>query len=207
MVAFLAALPAIFSAISGVTTLFSEGQKVYNDITGNPAPSDQNGLQDAVNAMTPDQQNQWAEAMAEKIRMYEAETDRLKVQGGTIDAETLSQFSQEARDKIGLLRMTTRPKVVLRMSHVMLLPVYVMAFDGIGVYANSILALCDQVYRVPMLAGTFFQPGSLYVELYGYAAPSATAIVISYITLREIGKAGGGRIVTGKHWNAINLVA
>ena len=130
--------------------------------------------------------------------MYEAETDRLAVQGSTIDAETLSQFSQAARDKIGVLRMTTRPKVVLRMSHVMLLPVYVMAFDGIGVYVNSILSLSDAVYRVPMLAETFFKPGTLYVELYGYAAPSATAIVVAYMTLREVGKAGGVETVAGK---------
>jgi hypothetical protein len=93
-----------------------------------------------------------------------------------------------------------------------------MAFDGIGIYANSLLALADpgspvideagllvdQVYRVPMLADTFFAPGTLYVDLYGYAAPAATAIVLAYMTLREVGKAGGVGAAAGKAKDTIS---
>ena len=45
-----------------------------------------------------------------------------------------------------------------------------------------------------MLATTFFAPGTLYVQLYGYAAPSAAAVVGTYMTLREMGKAGGPKV-------------
>lgn len=200
------ALPAIFSAISGIADLVSGGKQVYDEITGKSAPDDPAGLRAAVEDMTPEQQAQWAEAMTGKIEMYRAQTERLEVQGGRINSETLAMFSQKVRDYIGKMRMVTRPLVVRRMTHVILLPVYVVTFDIFATLANwgiVVWSTSEVPHQIPLLAEKFFGPDTIYVQLYTPTITPAAAIVITYMTLREVGKAGGPKAAADKAMSSI----
>ena len=208
MVAFLAAIPAILSAISGVTELVDQGKQVYEQITGKTPPEDQDGLASAVQDMTPEQQEQWAAVMRGRIEQYEAETERLKVQGGTVDADTLAQFSQPVRDYIGKMRMVTRPLVVRRMSHVMLLPLYTTGFDMVATVVNSVAAQLQDTdpFTLPKLTPILYGENTLYEQLLSNLSTPAAAIVISYMTLREVGKAGGPQAVAGKAMTSVKKI-
>lgn len=127
------------------------------------------------------------------IELYRAETDRLVAEQGTVDAETLRSLPKEAAGRVALLRMTTRPKIALRMSHVILLPIYVMVVDGALALFNIVSRGFggDGAVQLDMLGAQFFTAGSLYVELYTWAAPTAASVVLGYMGLREVGKAAG----------------
>lgn len=186
------AFPAIIAAISGIASLVKTGADVVETVTGERPEETEEGLAAAREAMTPEQRERFDATMAERIEMYEAETERLAVQGGRLNAETLEQFSQPARDEIGLLRMTTRPKVTLKMAHVLLLPIYVVVFDMAATLLNWFLsAIGKAAYAVPLLADKFLESGTLYMQLYDAAAYPAAGVVMTYMTLREMGKAGG----------------
>ena len=55
----------------------------------------------------------------------------------------------------------------------------------------------DGVDSIPLLADTFLADGSLYLKLYETAALPAAAVVMTYMTLREVGKAGGPKQAAG----------
>jgi len=146
--------------------------------------------------------------------VFGLQNDRLEIEQGLLTGETLEQFSQKTRDKIGELRMTTRPVVVRRMSHVMLLPVYVFLFDGAMTVVNSLLAYAFNLlkvdgdimvpsYQVPLLASTLFGEDSVYIDLYTPAATAATTIVVGWMTMREVGKAGGPKKIAGNAWAGV----
>lgn len=124
------------------------------------------------------------------IELYRAKTERLVTEQGRVDAETLAALPPEAAAQIALLRMTTRPKVVLRMSHVILLPIYVIGVDGALALFNIISRAAGSTVQLDMLGAQFFTAGSLYVDLYTWAAPTAASVIATYMGLREAGKAG-----------------
>jgi len=187
----LALLPALFKGVETATALFSAGRETVAAITGKPSTaSDASGLIAEVSAMTPDQQAKWAEAQQAVTDQYEAETRRLMVEQGTVDAATLDAIGDRA-GKVAYLRMATRPRIVLRLSHVVMLPVYVFAIDGSLMLTNIILKGFGTPYEFGTLAGDMFGDGSLYLELYKFAAPTAASVILGYMGLREIGKAKG----------------
>lgn len=190
----LAALPAVFSAIDGVADLFDKGREVYAEVTGDDAPDDPAALRASVEAQPEAVQARFVERMQQEIALYRARTERLVVDQGTLEAELLASLSPEARDRVALMRMVTRPLTVRRMTHVMLLPVYVLVADaGFTLINSAIAGLSDAAspYQIPLLAATFFADGTLYSALYDSAVAPAAVIVVSYMTLREVGKAGG----------------
>jgi len=197
---FLAALPGIFAAISSATELFDAGKQVYNDVTGTAAPATPQGLQAAVENLPPDQQQAFAERMAKEVELYQAQTDRLEIQGGRVDAETLAVLSKEDAGQVALMRMTTRPWVVRQLTRAMVWPV--MAIFGVDIIlavANTIIAgiwaatgQAAAPVQFELVAGHFFgNADSVYVQMYSQIVEYSAYIVITYMTLREAGKAGG----------------
>lgn len=197
-------LAGIFTAISGVTELFNAGKQVYNDVTGNSAPDTPSALQSAVESLPPEQQQAFAEKMSKEIEMYQARTERLEVQGGRVDAETLSALSREAASEVAIMRMTTRPWVVRQLTRAMVWPVMaIFAVDILLAVSNTMaagfwVAFGDAAAPVQfdLVAGKFFgDNGSVYVQMYSQIVEYSAYIVITYMTLREAGKAGGPKQV------------
>lgn len=188
----LAALPLLFEGVKTATELFTAGRATVASVTGKPSTAtDAAGLIAEVEAMPPEQQAQWAEAQQAATDQYEAETERLLAEQGAVDASTLGMLPPRVAGKVAWLRMATRPRIVLRMSHVVLLPVYVFAIDGTLITVNVLLRPFTGVQFDP-IAGELFSAGSLYVELYKFAAPTAASVIVSYFGLREYGKAKNG---------------
>lgn len=208
----LAMLPGIFTAISGATELFDAGKQVYNEVTGNAAPDTPAALQSAVESLPPEQQQAFAEKMSKEIEMYQARTERLEVQGGRVDAETLATLTPEAASEVAIMRMTTRPWVVRQLTRAMVWPVMsVFAVDIALAVINTVSAGIWAVssgdaapVQFDLVAGKFFgEGGSVYVQMYSQVVEYSAYIVITYMTLREAGKAGGPKqVVSG----AINKV-
>jgi len=187
----LAALPMIFEGIDMVSDLFGEGKKVYEAVTGEKAPETRSALKTAVDSMPEDQRAQWAEQMKAKTEDYKARTERIEVQGGRIDAETLLAVPERARAKIAMMRMMTRPWAVRQMVRVLMTPAYVVWVDGLLAFINIWLTFFDSQKQLTLLAATFFDGNKVYVDLYAQVAWPATLIVTGYMGLREIGKAKG----------------
>lgn len=212
MVAFVAALSAIFTAISGATELFDAGKQAYNEVTGNAAPDTPAALQAAVENLPPEQQQAFAERMTKEIEMYRAQNERLEIQGGRVDAETLAVLTPEAATEVAVMRMTTRPWVVRQLTRAMVWPVMsVFAVDIALAVINTFIAGIWAVFgeaaapvQFELVAGKFFgDGGSVYVQMYSQIVEYSAYIVITYMTLREAGKAGGPKqVVSG----AINKV-
>lgn len=191
MVGFLAALPLIFQGIDLVGDLFDEGRKVYEQVAGKPSaaatPAD---LRAEVEALPPAEQERFVDAMRVRVEAYKAETARLTVQGGAVDAATLAVIPERQRARIALLRMTTRPLIARMMARVIMLPVYVLYVDGTLAVHNIVSRGYFGGLQLDYLAAIFFA-NDAYVTLYTWAAPTAASVIGTYMTLREVGKARG----------------
>jgi len=195
-------LMGLAGAIGAATELFTAGKRVYAEVTGEPsAAGDADELIAEVAVRPPEQQAAFVAAMEAEIRRYRAETDRLEVEQARISAELLQALPPEAAAEVALLRMTTRPKIVLRMSHVILIPAYVLAVDAATMLFNNVMASAGATIELRLLALTLFASGSVYEQLYTWAAPTAASVVIAYMGLRSgeklkeaTGRPAGGAI-------------
>lgn len=191
----LAAIPAIFSAISGASELFDKGKQVYEQVTGKPsAATTPDALQAEVTALPVDVAGKWAEVMAARVKEFEAGTDRIKNEQGAVDAETLNALPPEDRIKVALLRMTTRPWIVRKAMHVILLPVYITMCDLIFMTINGIYRFSThdrQFAPFDLFAEKIFDPTSVYFAMYQWAASTCALIVVNYMTARTIEKIKG----------------
>lgn len=186
------ALLGIFSAVGSAVELFEAGKRVYREVVGSaPAAETPQHLQAEVMALPAEQQRIWAQAMEQEVALYQAQTARLQLEQGQVTADMLSLLPPEMAARIAWLRMATRPRIVLWMAQVMLLPIYVLAFDGLMIAGANVTAAFGGAFEVRLLAITLFGPGSLYPELYSWAAGSAAAIVMAYMTARSIEKTKG----------------
>lgn len=193
------ALPLIFEGVKLFAGLFDEGKKVYEAVTGAPsAAATVEELGAEVAAMPADQQAAFADAMSAKLKMYQAETDRLRVQSGEVTAEILGALPPEAAAEVAHYRMTTRPWTVRQMVQVIKLPFWILCVDGVLALINSVttwlFALAAAEREAPQLAylaATFFSADNVYLSMYAAAVKPAAAIVLGYMTLREVGKARG----------------
>ncbi len=197
----LAAIPSIIGAISDVSELFDSGKEIVEAVTGNPSTAkNAEDLHRDVTAMTPAQQEQWSKAMQNRVAMYEAQNNRIENEQGSIAADILETLPPEVRGKVALLRMTTRPLVVLRLLHVILLPVYVMFIDGLIMLHNIIQATYGSGKVLATLGGAFMGEGTIYLQLYQIAAPTAATVVVTYMAARAVekvkGKADGSMTVS-----------
>lgn len=187
------AVPAVLDLINGDDDAAAKrAVTAVSDVARQVAGVDDDEA--AANAIQADPAlfNDFQRILSERaIGLYRAETERLQAEQGAVDADTLAALPPAAAAKVALLRMTTRPRVVLRLSHVILLPIYVIAIDGALALANILSRAFGAGVEFEMLGATFFTAGSLYLELYTWAAPTAASVILGYMGLREVGKATG----------------
>jgi len=207
-------LPMIFSAVSSVSEIFHKGRETVAAITGKPSEaSTPDELQAEVQNLSDDQQAKWAEAMQQELARYEAETERIEIEGGRIDPATLASYSQANADRIGYLRQTTRPWAVRMAMYFILLPVFLALVDvaqGLfaywfvrpigGLFNVAGMKTFDGFQSFEMVFGvspgdvvTGAEPlnntvaGLVYTNSVGWL----TGIVVAYMGLREVGKVMG----------------
>lgn len=185
-------IAGVIGATSAVADLFAAGKRIYEQVTGTPSvASSPAALQAVVETLPVEQQAVWLSAMQAEIQTYRAETERLANEQGDVTPDLLRALSPEAAGEVAYLRMTTRPRVVLRMSHVMLVPVYVLAIDGILILVNGLAAWMGSEKAMPMLGPALFGERSVYRYLFDAAVWPATTVVLGYMLLREVGKRTG----------------
>ncbi len=195
-------ISAIIAAVTAAPRLFDAARSVYEAVTGKAsAATDPAALQAEVAALPPEAQATWAERMRGAIDMHQAETRRLQVEQGEVTADLLKALPKKVAGEVALQRMTTRPRIARDMARVMLIPLYVMAVDAAFLVLQWLVGLFGHKLAVPALAEILFGAGSVYGDLYEAALWPATAIVITYMTLRTTER------VTGKDGDAPSITA
>ena len=104
----------------------SIGAQVFHEMRGEEPKG---AVDEAVLSMDPDEQEEWARVMQMRTDLYKAETERLKLEQGEVNAETLQVLSVEERGRIAWLRMTTRPWGVRLMILGLMSPFILVAVD------------------------------------------------------------------------------
>ncbi len=189
MVAFLAALPAIFSAISSATELFGVGKQVVEEIKGEPSgATSPNELRNEVENLTPEQQEAFTSRMQSEISFYNAITQRLEQQGGRINADTLNAIPERQRGAIAKMRMTTRPWAVRWMVIAVVFPPLATVATNLllSIYNALDAAFAEHPNQIALIAldGVL---NDLYTNMIGWAA----GVIMTYMGMREVGKAVG----------------
>lgn len=175
----------LLAILSAIPTLFDAGKRIYEEVSGKPSQAaTPAALQAEVEALPPEQQAQVAARMEAETAQYKAETDRLRVEEGELSPEILKVLPQEAAARIAILRMETRPLLVRRFAHVILLPIYVTAYDSAAMFINGLWRYATGHPLIDLFAEKIFGDGSIYVTMYTWAAPTAASIVIAYMGLR-----------------------
>ena len=195
----------LFSGISKVKELFNSGKKLMTDISGKQsAASTPEELRKEFDALPAEKQQGWIDQMAAATNQYEAETERLKAQE-EISTEIAEKVDVETASEIAYQRQTTRPWTVRKMVYLMLFPFYLIALDVIQKLAKNWLFFWTDLVQ-PFESFTYVfgskdgglmdklgniigpmpktMAGHMYVEAIGYG----TAIILTYMTLREVGK-------------------
>jgi hypothetical protein len=221
MLPLLAALPAIFSAVTKFSDLFNSGKKAVEKVKGSASiASSPAELQTEVQSLTPEQQAQWAKTMQQQVDLYAAQTQRLVADIGLVDSNITSKVSPEAASKIAVLRQTTRPWAVRMMVHYIFFPFYLIIIDLVQELIN--VWVLKGVFRGPginpvktfdyvfgplnpvnlaninagvldQILNVFKQNGTVTLigKMYMDAVPWVTGIIVSYMGLREWGKIKG----------------
>lgn len=189
MVAFLAALPAIFAAMKGAADLFDVGKQVVEDIKGesvNARSPDE--LHEEVDKLSEPEQAQFMARMKSELAFYETITNRLTMQGGQLDADILNAIPPQARAQVALMRMTTRPWAVRWMVIAVVFPP--LAIVGL----NSLIAAYNVVnaaFGTPSTTVALIEMGDVLNSLYEQMVGWAAAVIMTYMGMREVGKAVG----------------
>ncbi|WP_088330688.1 hypothetical protein [Lacimicrobium sp. SS2-24] len=217
MLQLVAAIPGILNAVSKVSELFSKGKRAVQEVTGQPSVSSTvEELQTEIQQLPADQQNRWAEIMAKEVDKYIAQNERLAIDIGLIDKNITHHLSQDAASEIALMRMTTRPWAVRWMVYYVLFPFFLVLVDLVQHLIVTWLPFLKRwiepfnafeyvfgVMRFPdnaspgaldALARLFTEgqgPATFAGKLYVESMPWVVGIIISYMGLREIGKARG----------------
>mgnify|MGYP003658781656 CR=1 FL=1 len=176
---------AIISAIQGVASLFDKGKEVYEQVTGKPstAPNPQ-ALGNDVMTLPADQVAAWTAAMAQEIELFKAGTERVRIEEGELSPEILKVLTPEAAAKVAILRMTTRPLIARWCAQVILMPAWMVAYDAIAMMLNGPIRFFWGTPMFDLFAEKIFGPGSVYIEIYSWAAPTAGALLLGYFGLR-----------------------
>ena len=189
MVAFLAALPAIFATISSATDLFEVGKKVIKEVSGkNTEASTPEELFKEIDELEPEKARQFVERMKAEVEEYSVVSKRLMMQGGQVDGATLNVIPENQRGHIAMMRMTTRPWAVRWMVYAVVLPP--LASVGFNLLIsfynvlNNAWGFHPRTIELIVLGDVF---NDLYVTMVGWA----TGVIMTYMGMREIGKAVG----------------
>jgi len=187
MVAFLAALPAIISAMSAATDLFGIGKKVVTDITGHPAQAKTvEAFEKELEHLPPAQLQTFITRMEGELSAYEQVTGRLRQDQGTLTAQTLTSLSPSERSYVARLRMTTRPWAVRWMVIAVVFPPLALVVINLGIAVLNIgipLSLFTGPALPPLQMSGLFN--DLYITMVGWAS----GVIMTYMGMREIGKA------------------
>lgn len=191
MIPFIAALPAIFSAISSATELFDVGKKVVEEVTKEKHDiSTPSGLEQVVENLTPEQKSAFCDRMKAEIAEYDAITERLTQQGGLINAETLHEIPPQERGKIAVMRMTTRPWAVRWMVIAVVFPplstISINLLISLYNVLNAGLSATPNQISLISLDGVL---NDLYMSMVGWAS----GVIMTYMGMREIGKYTGSK--------------
>ena len=208
----IAAIPTIISGISTITELFDSGKQIVEAVTGTPSTAvTAEDLHGEVAAMTPDQQAVWVQVMQNKIDMYDAQNKRIENEQGSMTADLMDTLPEKVRGKIAELRMATRPLVVRRLLHVILLPVYIIVIDGLIMLHNIFQSAYGSGKVLATLGGAFMSESTIYLQMYQIAAPTAASIVITYMTARAVekikGKSDGGPTIADAAAGVAGLIS
>lgn len=210
-------ISSILKLASKTTGIFNKARQIKEKITSTPSmASTPDELNDEINSLTDNQKQEWAELMQIEIKKYAKENERLDIEIGRIDKNITSKLSSDKADKIAVLRQTTRPWAVRMMVHYLFFPFYLVLIDIIQnilknwlffwtditpflafkyVFGNINLETLSQadvnvLSQLQTLVNNSSQmaiAGQLYIN----SVPWATGIIVSYMGLREIGKAKG----------------
>jgi hypothetical protein len=217
MLPFLAALPAIFSAVSKVTDLFDKGKEVAGAVRGRSSEaSTPQELESEIRELPPAQQDQWAKAMQAEVSKFKAQNERLAVEIGIVDTNITEEVSTKAADTIALMRMTTRPWTVRWMVHYVLFPFYLVTLDVVQQLLLAWLPFLSTLgirefkafdYVFGSIGAEVQDPGfwekfagiaekglvgkTMAAQLYMESIAWVVSIIVAYMGLREIGKARG----------------
>ncbi len=175
----------LLAVLSAIPALFDGGKKIYEEVTGKPsAAATPEAFKDEIDALPLEQSAKIIERIEAETAQYKAETDRLRVEEGELSPEILKVLPPSAAARIATLRMETRPLLVRRFSHVILLPIYVTTYDAVAMFINGIWRYATGNPLIDLFAEKIFGEGSIYVTMYTWAAPTAASIVIAYMGLR-----------------------
>ena len=218
MLQLLALIPSIIGAASKVSDIFKSAKKVKAEITGTPSvASTPEELQDEIASLPEDQQARWAQVMQQKVDLYKAENERLDIEIGRVDSNITSKLTPKAASEIAIMRQTTRPWAVRMMVHYVFFPFYLIIIDVIQLlfYSWFLKGLFKVKEENSPVFKTFdyvfgnFDPQQMSVlgkfadmikdpmshtmmaRIYAESVPWAVTVIISYMGLREIGKARG----------------
>lgn len=213
----------LFSGISKVKELFNSGKELMTDIKGQSSTaSTSEELREEFDALSETDKQGWIDQMAAATNQYEAETDRLRAQE-EVSMEITEKVDTETASDIAYQRQTTRPWTVKKMVHLMLFPFYLIAIDVFQhIVKNWLLYWTDKVQPFESFIYVFGSkdgglmdklgnligpmPKTLAGQMYIEAIAWAAAIVISYMTLREIGKSRGTDKTDGIMSKAANVI-
>ena len=183
-------LGAIIGAITGISTLIDAGKSIYEQVTGKPSvATSAEDLKKEVEATTPEQQKAWSDNMSAHLDMYKAESERIDNDQGDIDASVLVLLDPPTRARVALLRMTTRPLVVLRCLRVVLLPFYITVYDMAAMTVNGLCRAFHLNGGDPILnlfAEKIFAPDSVYNVMYAWGASVCTGVIMSYMAAKTV---------------------
>jgi len=189
MVAFLAALPAVFAAIKSATDLFDVGKQVVEEIQGgNSTIQTPAELKTEVEALPPDQKARFVERMRSEIDAYEAITGRIGLQSGQVNSSTLEAIPVQKRGQIALLRMSTRPWAVRWMVIAVVFPPLALVTANLSI---SFYNVANAVWFLSPAALPHIHSGQVMNELYLTMVGWASGIIMTYMGMREFGKAHG----------------
>jgi hypothetical protein len=180
---------ALLPLLAQIPALFDAGKSIYETVTGKPSSAaTPQALGVEIAALPGDQQAVILSRLQIEVDKYRAENERLVIEEGEISEGVLRAIGPVAAANVALLRMTTRPKIVLWMAHVLLMPIYVMAYDMAVTVGNNLIMVFGGKTRLTLLAQSFFNEKSLYRDMYELAAGPAATIVVSYMILRYLEK-------------------
>ena len=191
--------------------MFDKGRKVVETVTGKPSEaSTPEDLEEEVKNLPQDQQAVWAQQMQHELALYQAETDRIELEGGRVDHHVTSKITSGAADKIAVLRQSTRPWAVRMAMYFILLPVFLALVDvAQGLLAHWIVHPIGAIFDSAGMQE--FAGFEAFKTVFGVGATDAvtkeeglsstvvgliytesvvwlTGIVVAYMGLREYGK-------------------
>ena len=209
MLTLIAGVSTLISGISKVKELFSAGKELKEHFTGEPSKATTpDELAKEIAALPVEQQTNWLEVMKGKLKIYEAQTERLRAETD-VAPEIAVKVDVETASKIAYERQTTRPWAVKKSMHFILFPFYLVSIDVLQVLINNwiikglfrsengieIVNVFDLVFGASKgglmnILGSVVgpMPKTLAGQMYMEAIVPCVSIVITFMTLRQVGK-------------------